>query len=44
MGSSDILQWISQGYLAGDPLATALFIPAFFVVSIISLVTGGPIL
>lgn len=44
MGSSDIVQWISQGYLAGDPVATALFIPLFFVVNLWNLATGGPVL
>lgn len=30
MGSAEIVQWISEGYLAGDPLRSALFVGAAF--------------
>ncbi|EOM76896.1 hypothetical protein [Rhodococcus rhodnii] len=42
MGSADVLQWITDGYLAGDPIATGAFIAVFFVSGVWQLITGGP--
>jgi hypothetical protein len=39
-GSAGALEGIRQGYLNGDPVATALFIPLFFLAGVFGLITG----
>jgi hypothetical protein len=41
-GSAAALEGIRQGYLNGDPVATALFIPLFFIAGIFGLIQGKP--
>lgn len=41
-GSAAALEGIRQGYLNGDPVATALFIPLFFIAGIVGLIQGKP--
>ena len=41
-GSAGALEGIRQGYLNGDPVATALFIPLFFIAGVFGLITGQP--
>ncbi len=41
-GSAAALEGIRQGYLNGDPVATALFIPLFFIAGIFGLIQGRP--
>lgn len=36
------LDWVTNGYLDGDPVATAAFIGLFFVAGAWQLITGGP--
>ena len=43
MGSTDFIQWVSEGYLAGDPVRSALFPVVFLAVGAWSLLTGAPI-
>ena len=43
MGSSEaVTQWITNGYLDGQPLQSAIFFVAFFVAGAWQLITGGP--
>ncbi|NUP28585.1 MAG: hypothetical protein HOQ44_18170 [Nocardia sp.] len=39
-GSAAALEGIRQGYLNGDPVATALFIPLFFIAGAFALLQG----
>lgn len=39
-GSAGALEGIRQGYLNGDPVATALFVPLFFLAGVFGLMTG----
>ncbi|MCX0274249.1 hypothetical protein NLM24_26870 [Nocardia zapadnayensis] len=41
-GSAAALENIRQGYLNGDPVATALFIPLFFIAGAFALLQGQP--
>ncbi|MGW5386384.1 hypothetical protein [Nocardia sp. NPDC003963] len=41
-GSAEALEGIRQGYLNGDPVATALFIPLFFIAGAFALLQGQP--
>ncbi|EME23054.1 hypothetical protein [Rhodococcus triatomae] len=46
MGSAaDALEWIREGYLAGDPVASALFVGASFItmpLQLIAVLFGQP--
>lgn len=45
MGSVDVLKWVSEGYLAGDPLRSALFVGASFItmpLQLIATMLGRP--
>ncbi|MCD2112662.1 MULTISPECIES: hypothetical protein [Rhodococcus] len=45
MGSVDILEWISEGYLAGDPLRSALFVGSAFLtmpLQLLEVIMGRP--
>ncbi|MFI2233734.1 hypothetical protein [Nocardia testacea] len=41
-GSAAAMENIRQGYLNGDPVATALFIPLFFIAGAFALLQGQP--
>ncbi|UYP17419.1 hypothetical protein OED52_11950 [Rhodococcus sp. Z13] len=45
MGSAEIVQWVTEGYLAGDPLRSALFVGAAFLtmpLGLIEVILGRP--
>lgn len=41
-GSAAALENVRQGYLNGDPVATAVFIPLFFLAGAFALLSGQP--
>lgn len=44
MLSTEIHPWVAEGYAAGNPIATAILFVQFFVVNLVNLFTGGPVL
>ncbi|MFX1757731.1 Uncharacterised protein [Rhodococcus gordoniae] len=45
MGSVDVLEWIREGYLAGDPLRSALFVGSAFLtmpLQLLEVILGRP--
>ncbi|MFC7448088.1 hypothetical protein [Rhodococcus daqingensis] len=43
MGSLEIMEWLHEGVLAGDPIRGALFTAAFFIVGLGGLIIGRPL-
>ncbi|WP_410877110.1 hypothetical protein [Nocardia sp. A7] len=42
MGSSDALSWLRDGYLAGDPVRSALFSAVALPIMLLGLLSGQP--
>lgn len=42
MGSSDALSWLRDGYLAGDPVRSALFSVVALPIMLLGLLSGQP--
>ncbi|MFD3509495.1 hypothetical protein [Nocardia sp. NPDC058666] len=42
MGSTDLMAWISEGMLAGDPVRSALFRVLYLPIMMLGLLSGQP--
>ncbi len=45
MGSVDVLEWIREGYLAGDPVRSAIFVGSMYLtmpLQLLAVILGRP--